>query len=111
MAEADIKHPPTAATGLESTTGEQRSLLIFSACRNPYGNPFLRNKTENILKRGFNLERTKFFEASLSDTLSRSNQLQSRLMPNHVTFSLHLITHVFVRIRKQRLTTIYNYVS
>ena len=42
------------------------------------------SKTENILKRGFNLERTKFFEASLSDTLSRSNQLQSRLMPNDV---------------------------
>ena len=105
MAEADIKHPPTAATGLESTTGEQRSLLIFSACSNPYGNPFLKNETENILKRGFNLERTRFFEASMSDTLSRFNQLQS---PNHVTFSLHLITHVFVWIRKQRLTTIYN---
>ena len=53
-------------------------------------------------KRGFNLERIKFFEARLSDTLSRSNQLQSRLMPNDVTFSLHFITHVFVRIRKQR---------
>ena len=63
---------------------------------------FLYNKTENILKRGFNLERTKFFEASLSDTLSTSNQLQSRLMPNYVTFSLHFITHVFVWIRKQR---------
>ena len=86
MPEADIKHPPTAATGLESTTDERRSLLIFSACSNPYGNPFLKNKTENILKRGFSLERTKFFEASMSDTLSRSNQLQSRLMPNHVTF-------------------------
>ena len=43
-------------------------------------------KTENILKRGFNLEPTKFFEASLSDTLSRSNKLQSRLIPNDVTF-------------------------
>ena len=51
---------------------------------------------------GFNLERLKFFEASLSGTLSRSNQLQSRLMPNDVTFSLHFIRHVFVRIRKQR---------
>ena len=44
-------------------------------------------KTENILIQGFNLERNKFFEASLSDTLSRSNQLQSRLIPNDVTFS------------------------
>ena len=32
---------------------------------------------QKISKRGFNSERTKFFEASLSDTLSRSNQLQS----------------------------------
>ena len=63
---------------------------------------FFKSKTENILKRGFNLERTKFFEASMSATLSGSNQLQSRLMPNDVTFSLHFITHVFVRIRKQR---------
>ena len=63
---------------------------------------FFKIKQKKILKRGFNLERTKFFEASLSDTLSRSNQLQSRLMPNDVTFSLHFITHVFVRIRKQR---------
>ena len=47
-----------AASNLESTTREQRALLIFSACSNPYGNPFLKNKTENILKRGFNLERT-----------------------------------------------------
>ena len=44
MPEADIKHPPTAATGLESTTDERRSLLIFSACSNPYGNPFLKIK-------------------------------------------------------------------
>ena len=51
---------------------------------------------------GSNLERPKFFEASLSGTLSRSNQLQSRLMPNDVTFSLHFIRHVFGRIRKQR---------
>ena len=34
------------------------------------------------MKRGFNLERTKFFEASLSDTLSRSNQLQSTRREN-----------------------------
>ena len=47
-----------AASNLEITTREQRALLIFSACSNPYGNPFLKNKTENILKRGFNLERT-----------------------------------------------------
>ena len=32
---------------------------------------------QKISKRGFNSERTKFFEPSLSDTLSRSNQLQS----------------------------------
>ena len=57
-----------AASSLESTTREQRGLLIFSAISNPNGNPFLWNITENILKRGFNLERTKFFEASLSDT-------------------------------------------
>ena len=43
-----------------------------------------------------------FLEASLNDTSSRSNQFQSLLMPNDVTFSLHFITHVFVRIRKQR---------
>ena len=30
-----------AASSLESTTREQRALLIFSACSNPYGNPFL----------------------------------------------------------------------
>ena len=53
-----------AASSLESTTRER--LLMFSAYSNPYGNPW--NKTENILKRGFNLQRTKFFEASLSDT-------------------------------------------
>ena len=87
-----------AASSLESTTREQRALLIFSACSNPYGNPFLWNNTENILKRGFNLERTKFSEASLSDTLSRSNQLQS----NDVTFPLYFIMHVFLRIRMQR---------
>ena len=65
---------------------KQRALLIFLTCSNPYGNPFLENKAENILKRGFNLEHTKFFEASLSDTLSRSNRLQSHLVPNDVTF-------------------------
>ena len=50
------------------------------------------------------MERTKLFEFSLSDTLSRSNQLQSRLMLNDVTlnFLLHFITHMFVRLRKQR---------
>ena len=30
-----------AASSLESTTREQRALLIFSACSNPYGKPFL----------------------------------------------------------------------
>ena len=35
---------------------------------------FFLNKTEDILKRGFHLECTKFCEASLSDTSSRSNQ-------------------------------------
>ena len=64
---------------------------------------------ENILKRRFNSERTKFFEASLGDTLSRSNQLQSRLMPHDVTFSLHFITRVFGRIRKQRSQEEQNY--
>ena len=98
----DKKFALRAASSLKSTTSEQQALLILSACSNPYGNPFLYNKTENISKRGFNFERTKFFEASLSDTLSRSNQLQSCLMPNDVTFSLQFITHVFIRIRKQR---------
>ena len=64
---------------------------------------------QNILKRGFNLECSKFFEASLSDTLSKSNQLQSRLMPNDVTFSLH---HARVgtdqKAKVTRRTTIYN---
>ena len=53
----DKKFALRAASSLESTTREQRGLLIFSACSNPYGNPFLWNKTENILKRGFNLYR------------------------------------------------------
>ena len=97
-----------AASSLESTTREQQALLrllIFSAFSNPYGNPFFKKKKkkENILKQCFNLEPTKFFEASLSDTLSRSNQLQSRLIPNDVTFSLDFTAHVFVWIRKQRL--------
>ena len=30
-----------AASSLESTTREQRALVIFSASSNPYGNPFL----------------------------------------------------------------------
>ena len=30
-----------AASSLESTTREQRALLIFSACSNPYGHPLL----------------------------------------------------------------------
>ena len=63
---------------------------------------FFWNKTENILKLGFNLERTKFFEAHLSDTLSRCKQLQLCLMLNDITFLLHFITHMFICIRKQR---------
>ena len=61
---------------------------------------------QNILKRGFNLERTKFFEASLSDTLSRSNQL---LQSCHIFASLH---HARVRTDQKakvtRRTTVYN---
>ena len=30
-----------AASSLESITREQRALVIFSACSNSYGNPFL----------------------------------------------------------------------
>ena len=37
----DKKFALRAASSLESTTREQRALLIFSACSNPYGNPFL----------------------------------------------------------------------
>ena len=33
-----------AASSLKSTTREQRALLKFSACSNPYGNPFLQNE-------------------------------------------------------------------
>ena len=36
----DKKFALRAASSLESTTREQRALLIFSACSNPYGNPF-----------------------------------------------------------------------
>ena len=53
-ARAEIKYllcEQRAASSLESTTREQRAFLIFSACSNPYGNPFLLNKTENFLKR------------------------------------------------------------
>ena len=57
---SDKKFAFRAASSLESTTREQRVLLIFSACSNPYGNFIW----------GFNLERTKFFKASLSDTFS-----------------------------------------
>ena len=37
----DNKLALRAASSLESTTREQRPLFIFSACSNPYGNPFL----------------------------------------------------------------------
>ena len=76
---------------------------------------FCKIKQKIIWNGGFDLERTKFFEASLSDPLSRSKQLQSRLMPNDITFLLHFITHMFVRLRKQRsqkeqpCITIYSY--
>ena len=36
----DKKFDLRAASSLESTTREQRAFLIFSACSNPYGNPF-----------------------------------------------------------------------
>ena len=36
----DKKFDLRAASSLESTTREQRVFLIFSACSNPYGNPF-----------------------------------------------------------------------
>ena len=37
----DKKFAFRAACSLESTTREQRAFLIFSACSNQYGNPFL----------------------------------------------------------------------
>ena len=37
----DKKFALRAATSLESTTCEQRALLIFSAGSNPYANPLL----------------------------------------------------------------------
>ena len=37
----DKKFALRAASSLDSTTRKQRALLIFSACSNPYGNPFL----------------------------------------------------------------------
>ena len=37
----DKKFALRAASSLESTTREQRALLIFFACRNTYVNPFL----------------------------------------------------------------------
>ena len=102
-----------AASSLEGKTREQRALLIFSACSNPYRNPFFFNKTENILKRGFNLEPTKFFEASLRDTLSRSNQCAVAFDAKwrHTFPSLH---HTRVRrdekAKVTRRTTIYNHI-
>ena len=68
----DKKFACRAASSLESTTREQRALLVFSACSNPYGNPLPYGT--------FNFERTKFFEASLSDTFSP-----------FLLFSLHLL--------------------
>ena len=37
----DKKFALREASSLASTTREQRALLIFSACSNPNGNPFL----------------------------------------------------------------------
>ena len=37
----DEKFALRAAKSLESTTRRQQALLIFSACSNPYRNPFL----------------------------------------------------------------------
>ena len=68
----DKKFDLRAASSLESTTREQRVFLIFSASSNPYGNPFPYGV--------FIFERTKFFEASLSDTFS-----------SFLLFSLHLL--------------------
>ena len=36
----DKKFALRAASSLDSTNRKQRGLLIFSACNNPYGNPF-----------------------------------------------------------------------
>ena len=44
QARAEIKNllcEQEAASSLESTTHDQRALLIFSACSNLFGNPFL----------------------------------------------------------------------
>ena len=37
-----------AASSLESTTREQRALLIFSRCSNPNGNPFFKKIKQKI---------------------------------------------------------------
>ena len=37
----DLLCAQRASSSLESTTLKQRALLIFYACSNPYGNPFL----------------------------------------------------------------------
>ena len=60
----DKKFALRAASSLERTTREEQQALFL----------FFLNKTK-YFKTGFYLERTKFFEASLSDTLSRSNQI------------------------------------
>ena len=50
----DKKFALRAASSLERTTREeQQALFIFSACSDPYGNPFFKKIKQNILKRGF----------------------------------------------------------
>ena len=68
-----------AESSLESTTREQRAPLVFSACSNPYRNPFLKNKTANILERSFNSEPAKCFEAIVCETPYRDLTNYSRV--------------------------------
>ena len=68
-----------AESSLESTTRDQRALLVFSACSNPYRNPFSKNKTAKILERGFNSEPAKCFEAIVCVTPYRDLTNYSRV--------------------------------
>ena len=67
-----------AESSLESTTREQRALLVFSAYSNPYRNPFLKNII-NILERSFNSEPAKCFEAIVCETPYRDLTNYSRV--------------------------------
>ena len=67
-----------AESSLESTTREQRALLVFSAYSNSYRNPFLKNII-NILERSFNLEPAKCFEAIVCETPYRDLTNYSRV--------------------------------